>query len=47
VNLTNRVQRGVFVEDDVERVRVLALIIALVASNARLPERLIEAIGVA
>ena len=46
VNLTNRAQRGVFVEEDVERVRLLALVISLVASQARLPERLIEAIGV-
>ncbi len=30
VNLTNRAQRGVFVEEDVERVRLLALVIALV-----------------
>jgi len=46
VNLTNRVQRGVFVEEDVERVRLLALVISLVASRARLPERLLESIGV-
>ena len=46
VNLTNRAQRGVFVEDDLERVRILALVIALVASRARLPERLVDTIGV-
>ncbi len=46
LNLTNRVQRGVFVEEDVERVRLLALVIALVASHAGLPERLLESIGV-
>lgn len=40
VNLTNRVQRGLFLEDDVERVRILGLVIALVASQAQLPERL-------
>jgi len=40
VNLTNRAQRGLFVEDDVERVRLLGLVIALVASQAGLPERL-------
>ena len=40
VNLTNRAQRGLFVEDDVERVRLLGLVIALVASQAQLPERL-------
>lgn len=41
VNLTNRAQRGLFVEEDVERVRLLGLVIALVATEARLPERLI------
>lgn len=40
VNLTNRAQRGLFVEEDVERVRLLGLIISLVAIEARLPERL-------
>lgn len=40
VNLTNRSLQGVFVEDDVERVRLLSLVIALVASNTRLAERL-------
>jgi len=46
VNLTNRAQHGVFVEEDVERVRLLALVIALVAVRARLPERLCETLGV-
>ncbi|HEX2716721.1 MAG TPA: GAF domain-containing protein [Gemmatimonadaceae bacterium] len=46
VNLTNRAQRGVFVEEDVERVRLLALVIALVATRAQLPERLVHALGV-
>ncbi len=46
VNLTNRRLSGVFVEDDVDRVRVLGLVIALVASNARLPERLVETLSV-
>jgi hypothetical protein len=46
VNLTNRIQRGVFVEEDVERVKLLALVTALVASHASLAERLIETIGV-
>jgi hypothetical protein len=46
VNLTNRAQRGVFVEDDVERVRLLAMVIALIASRAELPERLLVTIGV-
>jgi signal transduction protein with GAF and PtsI domain len=46
VNLTNRAQRGVFVEEDIERVRLLALVISLVATRARLAERLIETLGV-
>jgi len=46
VNLTNRVMQGVFVDEDVERVRLLSLVIALVASNARLPERLVETLRV-
>jgi len=46
LNLTNRAQRGVFVEEDVERVRLLALVISLIASHAGLPERLLESIGV-
>ncbi len=41
VNLTNRVQRGLFVEEDVERVRLLGLVCALAASEARLAERLL------
>ena len=40
VNLTNRAQRGVFIEEDVERVRLLGLVISLVVSHARLVERL-------
>ena len=46
VNLANRAQQGVFVEEDVDRVRILGLVIALVASNAQLPERLGEAFSV-
>lgn len=42
VNLTNRAQRGLFVEEDVERVRLLGLVISLVAMDARLTERLLE-----
>jgi putative methionine-R-sulfoxide reductase with GAF domain len=45
LNLTNRVHRGVFVEDDVERVRLLALVISLVASQAELPSKLLEPAG--
>ena len=40
VNLTNRAQHGMFVEEDVERVRLLGLVISLIASEAKLPERL-------
>ncbi len=46
VNLTNRAQRGVFVEEDVERVRLLALVISLIASAAELSTRLLETISV-
>lgn len=46
VNLTNRVMQGVFVDEDVERVRLLSLVIALVASQARLPERLVQTLSV-
>lgn len=46
LNLTNRAQRGVYSEEDVERVRLLGLVISLVASQNRLPERLIEEIAV-
>jgi len=40
VNVTNRAQHGLFVEDDVERVRLLGLVISLIAREAQLPERL-------
>ena len=46
VNLTNRAMQGVFVEEDVERVRLLALVIALVAAQARLAERMLETLNV-
>ncbi|OYV73724.1 MAG: hypothetical protein B7Z72_01860 [Gemmatimonadetes bacterium 21-71-4] len=46
VNLTNRRMAGVFVDEDVERVRLLGLVIALAAANARLPERLMETMSV-
>ena len=46
LNLTNRAQRGVYTEEDVERVRLLGLVISLVASQNRLPERLLEEIVV-
>ena len=41
INLTNRAQRGLFVDEDVERVRLLGLVIALVAREAELPSRLL------
>lgn len=41
LNLTNRAQRGVYTEEDVERVRLLGLVISLVASVNRLPERVL------
>jgi len=47
VNLTNRVMHGVFVDEDVERVRLLSLVISLVASRARLAERLAGTLSVA
>jgi putative methionine-R-sulfoxide reductase with GAF domain len=46
VNLANRAQYGIFVEEDVDRVRMLGLIMALVASRARLAERLVEVLSV-
>jgi signal transduction protein with GAF and PtsI domain len=47
INFTNRAHGGIYVDDDVERVRLLALPIALVAAHARLAERLAEGVGVA
>lgn len=47
LNLTNRAQRGIFGEADVERVRLLALVISLVACHARLPERLLDSLHAA
>src|SRR6478735_7562591 len=46
VNLTNRAMQGIFVDEDVERVRLLALVIGLVATQARLPERMLETLSV-
>jgi GAF domain-containing protein len=42
VNLTNRAKRGVFIEEDVERVSLLALVIAVIATNNALPARLLR-----
>ena len=44
VNLTNRAHRGLFVEEDVERVRLLGLVCALAASESQLPQRLVESL---
>ena len=41
MNLTNRAKRGVFIEEDVERVRLLGLVIALMVTRAQLVERLL------
>ncbi|HZF68083.1 MAG TPA: GAF domain-containing protein [Gemmatirosa sp.] len=40
VNLTNRAALGRYAESDVERVRLLGMVIALVATHAGLPEKL-------
>ncbi len=47
MNLTNRAGPTAYTEEDVERVRLLALVIALVATHAQLPERLLDVIAVA
>lgn len=46
LNLTNRARFGVFVEEDVERVRLLALVTSLICVNTRLAERLIPELRV-
>ncbi|MEP6622225.1 MAG: GAF domain-containing protein [bacterium] len=46
VNLTNRTMHGIFVEEDIERVRLLGLVMALVATQARLADRLLESLSV-
>jgi signal transduction protein with GAF and PtsI domain len=45
VNLTNRAKHGVFIEEDMERVRLLGLVIALIATRAQLADRLLAAIN--
>ena len=45
LNLTNRAQRGIYTEEDVERVRLLALVVSLVAARADLPRRLATPVG--
>jgi GAF domain-containing protein len=46
VNVANRAMQGIFTEEDVDRVRLLGLVISIVASHAKLPERLVEALSV-
>ena len=46
LNLTNRAQRGIYTEEDVERVRLLGLVISLIASRNGLAERLLETLDV-
>ena len=43
LNLTNRAQRGVYGDEDVERVRLLGLVISLIASRNDLTTRLLGA----
>ena len=44
LNLTNRAQRGIYTEEDVERVRLLGLVISLIASHNSLPQALLESL---
>jgi hypothetical protein len=46
LNLTNRAQRGIYTDEDVERVRLLGLVISLIASRNDLPTRLLETLNV-
>jgi putative methionine-R-sulfoxide reductase with GAF domain len=46
VNLANRAMHGIFVDEDIERVRLLGLVISLVATQARLAERMLETLSV-
>lgn len=45
VNLTNRAKRGVFIEEDVERVKLLGLVISLMVTRAQLVDRLLQSIN--
>lgn len=45
LNLTNRAQRGVYGDEDVDRVRLLGLVISLIASRRNLAEGLLEVMG--
>ena len=46
VNLANRSMHGIFVDEDIERVRLLGLVISLVATQAKLADRLFDTISV-
>lgn len=46
LNLTNRAQRGIYTEEDVERVRLLGLVISLIAARNNFAERLLGVISV-
>lgn len=46
VNLANRAMHGIFVDEDIERVRLLGLVISLVATQARLADRMLETLDV-
>ncbi|MCA2990387.1 GAF domain-containing protein [Gemmatimonas sp.] len=46
LNLTNRAQRGIYTEEDVERVRLLSLVISLITSRHGLTERLLDTLHV-
>jgi hypothetical protein len=46
INLTNRAQRGIYGDEDVERVRLLGLVISLISSRHQLSERLLASIRV-
>jgi hypothetical protein len=46
VNLSNRAMQGIYVEEDIERVRLLGLVVSLVAVHANLPDRMLETLSV-
>ncbi|MES2525414.1 MAG: GAF domain-containing protein [Gemmatimonadota bacterium] len=45
LNLTNRAQRGIYTDEDVERVRLLGLVISLIAVRHNFAERLLGVMG--
>ena len=46
VNLANRAMHGIFVDEDVERVRLLGLVISLIATQSRLADRMLGTLSV-